>query len=89
MRYDFELRRPLVTSVIESPGDQIVRGQVEGSEPRFAIISAVRATSDVLDECTGALEPNITITRVDDGVFEGDIDTHGLGDIHVRLEQEQ
>lgn len=85
MRYDFELRRPIVTSVIESPGDQVVRGQAEGSEPRIVILNAVRATSDVLDECTGALEPNITITRVDDGVFEGEIDTHGLGDIRVRI----
>jgi hypothetical protein len=68
-------------------GDEVklAQGQVEGNEPRIAILNAVHSVSDILDECTGSLEPSITITRVDDGVFAGEIDTHGLGDIHVRI----
>ena len=76
MRYDFTVFDGWVKPT---------HGQVEGNEPRIAILNAVRASTDVLDECTGALEPNITITRVDDGRFEADVETHGLGDIHVRI----
>ena len=68
-------------------GDEVklAQGQVEGNEPRIAILEAVRSVSDVLDDCTGALEPTVTVSRVDDGCFAGEIDTHGLGTIHVRI----
>jgi len=60
-------------------------GQVEGIDPREAILGAVGAVTDVLDESYGLLSPTITITRVGKGVFEGEVDTHGLGDIDVRV----
>jgi hypothetical protein len=65
MRYDFTVFDGWVKPT---------HGQVEGNEPRIAILNAVRASTDVLDE-----------TRVDDGRFEADVETHGLGDIHVRI----
>ncbi len=61
-------------------------GQIEGSEPSIAILNVVAAVTDVLDDSYGLLEPTITVTHVGDGVFEGEVDTHGLGDIDVRLE---
>ncbi len=60
-------------------------GQAEGHEPRVVILNAVRACTDVLEDSYDGLEPTVEITRVGDGVFEGEIDTHGLGDIHVRI----
>ena len=82
MRYDFSLS---VYVDGEVRMKATTEGQCEGHEPRIAILNAVGSVTDVLDECYGPLEPTVTITRVDEGVFEGAVDTHGLGDIDVRI----
>lgn len=82
MRYDFSLSVYIDGEVRMTATTE---GQCEGHEPRIAILNAVRATTDVLDDCYDLLEPTVTITRVGDGVFEGEVDTHGLGDIDVRI----
>ena len=84
MKYNFTLSVYLGGEV---PSKVSTEGQVEGNEPRTAILNAVAAVTDTLDECYGLLEPSITVTRVDSGVFEGEVDTHGLGDIDVRIEE--
>ena len=76
MRYDFYYSDEL----------GVHRGEIEGSEPRIAILSAARRCTDILDECEGALAPTVTVERGTDGAFNATIDTHGLGDLYVRLE---
>lgn len=64
-----------------------VEGSTEGHDPRDAMLNALRSVTDVLDECEGPLAPTIDVSRVGDGLFEGEVDTHGLGGIAVRLER--
>lgn len=75
MRYDFIIAGDVPAAI----------GQVDGSDPRDAVLNAIRSTTDVLDECEGALAPDITITRTGDKTFVADVCTHGLGDLAVRV----
>jgi len=61
-------------------------GQVEGSDLRITILRAVNTSTNVLEDCfDGPLNPRVEISRNKDGTFDAIVDTHGLGDINVRL----
>jgi len=79
MRYDFYYSDEL----------GVHRGEVDGNDPRDAVVNAARKCTDILEECEGSLAPVVTVARGKDGAFDAHIDTHGLGDLYVRLEQEQ
>jgi len=59
----------------------------EDSQLGFAILNAVGDCSDVLDACQGALYPHLDITNNYDGTIDAVVDTHGFGDIAVKLER--
>lgn len=86
MNFEFELRSPIQTDAIESPGDVIVRGQITASDPRDAAEKIVNAHRPDLDDGFDSLVPDFTIERNRDGSFSVEIDTHGLVDAAVKLE---
>lgn len=57
------------------------------SQLGFAILNAVSDCSDVLEACQGALYPHLDITNNHDGTIDAVVDTHGFGDIAVKLER--
>ena len=91
MKYKFELRSPVQTTIIESPGDQIVRGYVAATDtdtlsPSDAAIKIIEAyRPDLVEDGFDHLAPVFTVERNQDGTFSVEVDTHGLVDASIEL----
>jgi len=86
MNFEFELRSPVQTTIIEADIDRIVRGHIEASDPRDAAEKIVSACRPDLDDGFDSLTPDFTIERNRDGSFRVEVDTHGLVDATIELE---
>ncbi len=85
MRFDYRVYGKGLNENMQAV-DWFHEGQTEGSDMRLVILGAVRANTNVLDDCFGGpLDPCVNIWRNNDGTFDAIVDTHGLGDINVRL----
>lgn len=73
--------------VDENDEVEILSGTVQGSEPRLAARSIVERSTDWYESDCDALTPTIEISRDRDGNFIVDVDSHGLGEAGIVLEQ--
>ena len=86
MNFEFEIRSPVQTTIIEADIDQITRGHIVASNPREAAEKIVSACRPDLDDGFDSFAPNFTIERNRNGSFSVEVDTHGLIDASVDLE---
>jgi hypothetical protein len=86
MNFEFEIRSPVQTKIIEADIDQITRGNIVASNPREAAEKIVSACRPDLDDGFDSLTPDFTVERNRDGSFSVEVDTHGLVDASVELE---
>lgn len=86
MKYEFELRSPVQTTIIESPGDAIVLGHIVASDPRDAAEKIVNEHRPDLNDGFDYFTPEFAIERNRDGSFSVEVDTHGLVDATIELE---
>lgn len=81
MKYDYSI---IYTNDVDT---YIYTGEVSG-DLESAARSVLKERTDLLDDGFGdALAPTIEISRQSDGSFIVDIDTHGLGEAGILLEQ--
>ena len=86
MNFEFEIRSPVQSTIIETDADLISRGRVEASNPREAVLKILDGCRPDLDDGFDSLTPDFTIERNRDGSFSVEVDTHGLVDASVELE---
>ena len=85
MNFEFEIRSPVQTTIIETDADVITRGQITANTPREAAEKVVSVCRPDLDDGFDSLAPDFTIERNRDGSFTVEVDTHGLVDASVKL----
>ena len=86
--FEFELRSNIHSTIIESDCKTINRGNITANDPKDAIAKIVEALRPDLSEDDFAhLAPVITIERNQNGSFTVDIETHGLCNATLELEQ--
>ncbi len=86
--FEFELRSDIHTYVIDADCSRIQRGNITANDPQDAtarIIEALRP--DLVEDDCPQLAPVITIERNQNGSFTVDIETHGLCNATLDLEQ--
>ena len=86
MNFEFEIRSPVQSTIIETDVDLITRGLVEASNPREAVTKILEGCRPDLDDGFDALAPDFTIERNRNGSFSVEVDTHGLVDASIDLE---
>lgn len=90
MSFTYRISGPIHTSIIESPGDWAYEGQAQAPSPRSAVEEAITKHANYLDvdfDLRGPLAPVISLARNSDGTFTAEVETHGLGDLQIELEQ--
>lgn len=87
MNFEFELRSPIQTTIIEADVARIVRGYIEASDPRDAAEKIVNEHRPDLNDGFDYLTPEFAIERNRDGSFSVEVDTHGLVDATIKLEK--
>jgi hypothetical protein len=87
MKFEFELRSPIHTSIIEADVARIVRGRIEASDPRDAAEKIVNEHRSDLNDGFDYFTPEFEIARNRDGSFSVEVDTHGLVDATIELEK--
>ena len=87
-KFEFELRNDIHTTIIEADCKMITKGKIEANTPKDAtakIIEVLRP--DLVEDDFAHLAPVITIERNQNGSFTVDIETHGLCNATLELEQ--
>ena len=88
MNFIFELRSDIHTQIIESDCQRIQHGEVAAHDMHDAVTRIIKALRPELveDDCP-QLAPVITIERNQNGSFTVDIETHGLCNATLDIEQ--
>lgn len=88
MNFIFELRSDVHTRIIDADLNSIQRGEVTGHDMHDAIKRVIGALRpDLVEDDCPQLAPVITIERNQNGSFTVDIETHGLCNATLDIEQ--
>ncbi len=85
MKYDYSI---VLTDAEDANECDVFTGEVEANSPHEAATEVIRTRTDWLEDVFANLAPTIELSRNSDfGVFEADVDSHGLGHAGIVLEK--
>lgn len=80
MKYDYVM-------VLRNDNIDVHTGTIDARDPRNAAESIVREHTDWIDEVFANLNPSIEVWRQGDHSHQAEVDSHGLGEASILIEQ--